>query len=156
MLASQNASGHGNVTATLSYKVNGNAVSISVNNADNQNPALYTLGCTKLVNHYILDGLSNSGEITFTFYTDSVAVGNYKYTSLYGDMFFISYNGTNEFVHAASDSMSFNITSYTNGHISGNFSGLLTPLLDPNNNTYGPPGSVHISNGTFQNVPVFY
>lgn len=35
-------------TATLSYKINGNAVNISVNDADNQNTyPSYTLGCTK-------------------------------------------------------------------------------------------------------------
>ena len=153
MLASQNA---GNITATLSYKNNGNAVSISVANADNQNPNPYTLGCSKFVGYYNLDGLSNSGEITFSFPTDTLTVGNYKYTSIYGDMFFISYNGADEYVHAPNDSMSFNITFYKNGHISGNFSGLLTPLVDPTNNIYGAPSSVVITNGTFQNVPVFY
>jgi hypothetical protein len=156
MLASQNAGGHGNVTATLSYKINGNPVNISVNDADNQSPTQYTLGCTKSVTFYSLDGISSSGETSFIFYTDSLAIGNYKYIGTYGDMYFILYNGTNEFVHAPSDSMSFNITSYKNGHISGNFSGLLTPLLDPNTNTYGASGSVLITNGTFQNVPVFY
>lgn len=156
MLASQNSGGHGNITATLSYKINGNVVNISVNDADNQNPTYYTLGCTKNSGFYNLDGLSNTGETTFSFYTDSLAIGNYKYTGNYGDMFFLSYNGTNEYVHVASDSMSFNITSYKNGHISGNFSGQLTPLVDANNNTFGAPGSVLITNGSFQNVPIFY
>ncbi len=52
--------------------------------------------------------------------------------------------------------MSFTITSYSNGHISGNFSGVLTPLADANNNVFGDPGSVIITNGSFKNVPVFY
>ena len=129
MLGSKNSGGRGKVTATLSYKINGNAVNISVNDADNQNPNPYTLGCSKYAGYYALHGLSNSGETAFSFYTDSLTVGNYKYMGTYGDMFFISYNGTNEYVHAASDSMSFNITSYNNGHISGNFSGVLTPLI---------------------------
>jgi hypothetical protein len=73
-------------------------------------------------------------------------------------MFFISFNGTDEYVHAATDSMSFNITSYSHGHISGNFSGQLTPLVTASsiNNTHGAPGSVLITNGTFHNVSVFY
>lgn len=157
LLASQNSAGHGGATATLSYKINGNAVNISVNDAVNQDPNAYTLGCTKS-GSYILDALSSSGEFTFTFYTDSLTMGNYIYTGNYGDMFFLSYNGQNEYAHVSSDSMSFNVTSYKNGLISGNFSGQLTPLISAGNpnNTFGAPGSVLISNGSFQNVPIFY
>ena len=134
MLASQNSGGQGGATATLSYKINGNAVNISVNDAESQNPNYYTLGCTKSAG-YSLDALSSSGEFTFTFYTDSLTIGNYKYTG-----------------------MSFNVTSYKNGLISGNFSGQLTPMISAGNpnNTYGVPGSVLITNGSFLNVPVFY
>jgi hypothetical protein len=157
MLASKNSGGQGGVTATLSYKLNGNAVSISVPNADGQNPTSYTLGCTKS-SGYNLDGISTSGEITFTFYTDSLTPGNYTYTGIYGDMYFVSYNGQNEYVHVASDSLSFTVSSTKNGHISGNFSGRLTPMISAGipNNIYGTPGSILITNGAFQNVPVFY
>jgi hypothetical protein len=157
MLNPKNSGGQGIVTATLSYKIMGNAVNISVNDADNQSTIpYYTLGCSKYQGYYNIDAISNSGETTFSFYTDSLFAGNYKYLGTYGDMFFIDYYNTAEYVHAPSDSMSINITSYNNGHISGNFSGLLTPLLDPNNNTYGAPGSVLITDGSFKNVPVFY
>jgi hypothetical protein len=156
MLAVQDPGGQGSATATLSYEINGNAVKISVIDADNQDSNSYTLGCTKSYGSYTLDGVASSGEITFSFYTDSLAVGNYKYTSFYGPMYFLTYNGTPDYVYNASDSLSFNITSYKNGLIGGNFSGLLTPLIDPNNNIYGAPGSVLITKGSFQNVPVFY
>lgn len=157
ILASKNSSSQGGATATLSYKINGNAVNISVSNAGSQDPTYYTLGCTKSAG-YILDGLSSSGEVAFTFYTDSLTIGNYKYTRNFGDMYFIGYNGQDEYVHAATDSMSFNITNYKNGLISGNFSGQLTPLISAGNlyNTYGAPGSTLITKGSFQNVPVFY
>ena len=147
----------GNITATMSYKLNGNAVNISVDDADNQSINYYTLGCSKFAGYYSIEGLSDYGETVFVFYTDSLTVGNYNYIGTYGDMFFISYNGTNEYVHAPSDSMSFNITSYSNGHISGNFSGALTPMIAAGNpdNIYGTPGSVLITNGSFKNVPVF-
>jgi hypothetical protein len=159
MLGSRSPGGRGKVTATLSYKINGNAVNISVNDADNQSVIpYYTLGCSKYAGYYNLDAISNSGETTFSFYTDSLAVGNYKYLGTYGDLFFIDYYNTAEYVHAPSDSMSINITSYNNGHLSGNFSGVLTPLITAGNpdNTYGAPGSVLITNGSFENVPVFY
>jgi len=151
-----NPGGSSSTTATLSYKINGNAVNISVDDADNQN--IDRLYCSKDAGYYLLQGVSSSGEFVFPFYTDSLTVGNYKYTSYYGDMYFINYNGTNEYVHAASDSMSFNVTSSNNGHISGNFSGQLTPLITASNvnNIYGAPGSVLITNGSFQNVPVIY
>ncbi|TKK68892.1 hypothetical protein FC093_09345 [Ilyomonas limi] len=157
MLASKNA-GAQRSAATLSYEINGNAVNISVNDADNRNGSFYTLGCSKYAGYYSLDAVSSSGEFTFTFYTDSLATGNYKYTGAYGDMFITDYNGTNEYVHAVSNSMSFNITSYANGRISGNFSGVLTPMIAAGNpnNIYGTPGSVLITNGSFENVPLFY
>jgi len=149
---------HGKVTATLSYKINGNAVNISVADADNQGATNYTLGCSKNPGYYSLSGISNAGETSFLFYTDSLAVGNYKYLGTYGDMFFIDYFNTAEYVHAPSDSLSFTITSYSNGHISGSFSGALTPLLTAStiNNIFGDPGSVLITDGSFKNVPVFY
>jgi hypothetical protein len=157
MLDSKSSGGQGAATATLSYKVNGNAVNISVPNAESQDPNYYTLGCSKSTG-YSLDGLSSSGEITFTFYTDSLTIGNYIYTASYGDMYFVRYNGQDEYVHGPTDSLSFNITSYKNGLISGNFSGQLTPLISAStiNNIYGVPGSTLITNGSFQNVPVFY
>ncbi len=158
MRASENSRGQAKTTATLSYEINGNAVNISVDDADNQDPSYYKLGCAKNPGYYALQGLSAFGEFNFAFYTDSLTVGNYKYTGADGDMFFTDYNGTNEYVHAASDSMSLNITSYNNGYISGNFSGQLTPMITAGNpnNTYGTSGSVLITNGSFQNVPIFY
>jgi hypothetical protein len=157
MLAAKNSGGKAPVTATLSYEVNGNAVNISVDDADHQDRNYYTLGCSGS-GGYALQALSNSGELAFVFYTDSLTTGNYNYTGIYGDMFILSFNGTDEFVHVASDSMSFNIVSNKDGHISGNFSGQLTPMITAGNpyNIYGDPGSVSITNGTFQNVPVFY
>ncbi len=158
MLHSKNGGGQGSsITATLSYKINGTAVNISVNDADNQNPNFLTLGCSKS-NGYILDALSNIGEFSFTFYTDSLTVGDYNYNGSFGDMFITSNNGINEFVHAATDDMNFHITSYNKGHISGTFSGQLTPLISAGNpnDIYGTPGSVAITNGSFQNVPIFY
>jgi hypothetical protein len=158
MLASKNKGSQGS-TATLSYEVNGNAVNVSVNDADNWNGSWHTLDCEKNPGYYALSALSSSGEFIFVVYTDSLTTGNYKYIGTGGDLYFINYNGINEYVHAPSDSMSLNITSYNNGRISGNFSGVLTPLHISNtasNDEYGTPSSVHITNGSFKNVPVIY
>ncbi|WP_431213853.1 hypothetical protein ACQ86N_02840 [Puia sp. P3] len=148
----------------MSYAINGNAVSASVNDPDSQSPTSYQLGCSKTLypgtnsTVYSLDLLSTTGELAFTFFTDSLKVGNYIYTSTYGDMFVLSYNNTDEFVHAPKDSISFNVTSYTKGHISGDFSGRLTPMVTAGypTNTYGVSGSVLITKGVFKDIPVFY
>jgi hypothetical protein len=158
MLHPKGSSGAGGGTASLSYELNGNPVKLTVADAGNQDPNAYTLGCTKSAGTYTFSGLCSTGETNFFFYTDSLAKIKYTYTGNYGDMFFISYNGQDEFVHVASDSLSFTITSYDKGYISGYFSGQLTPLVNAStiNNDYGTPGSIKITNGSFQNVPVFY
>lgn len=147
-------------TATLSFTMNGNSINISVNDADNQipvsNPALYI---TKGTPFYRLTGASEGVMFFFTFDTDTLKVGNYKISGPYpDDGFFIAYYNIYEFVHAPSDSMSFNITSIKDGHISGNFSGVLTPLIEGNTsgNIYGEPSSVPVTKGSFKNIPVFY
>lgn len=144
-------------TATLSYEINGNPVSISVKDADHQLAGSPTLYCEKS-GGYILSGISSFGEIVFTFHTDSLIVGNYKYTSYYGPMYVTSFEGKPQYVYNPGDNMNFTVTSYTDGHISGNFSGQLTPAISPGypDNIYGTPGSVLIKNGSFKNVPVFY
>jgi hypothetical protein len=167
MIADQNSGttgGNSPGVATMTYTINGNTVTTSVNDPDSQSPTLYQLGCSKDIypgtnsTVYDLDCLNNSGEMTFTFFTDSLAVGDYLYSGSYGDMFFLSYNGVDEYAHDPADSISFNITSYNQGHISGNFSGRLTPLVTAStiNNVYGLPGSALVTNGSFKNVPVFY
>jgi hypothetical protein len=167
MIASQNSGTPGGSSpgvATMTYAVNGNTVTNTVNDPDSQSPNGYQLGCSKILYPgtsnplYNLDCISTSGEMTFTFGTDSLTVGHYSFLGVWGDMFVLSYNGTDEFVHDPSDSISFNVTSYSKGHISGNFSGRLTPMImagNPNN-TYGSPGSVLITKGSFKDVPVFY
>ena len=147
---------HESSAATLSCEINGNQVKISVSDADNQTPGYYTLACTKS-GFYVLQAVGAGGEFTFSFYTDSLTTGNYKYTGNFGDIFITDFNNSPSFVHDFNDSMSFNITSYTNGHISGNFSGQLTPLISPGTpDIWGTAGSVLITNGSFENVPVFY
>jgi hypothetical protein len=152
-----NKSTQNQVTATLSYEINGKPVTISVKDADNQPPGNRKLECVKSVG-YILSGVGDGGDFVFTFFTDSLKVGNYKYISNYGPLYVTTFEGKPQYVYGATDNMNFNIATYTDGHISGNFSGQLTPAVIPGfpNNVYGIPGSVVIENGLFTNVPVFY
>ena len=145
------------ITATLRYEINGNLVSITVEDADRQGPGIHTLECVKSSN-YVLSGITSSGDFVFTFFTDSLKVGNYNYASSYGPMYISTFQGKAQYVYGPTDHMSFNVTTYNDGHISGNFSGQLTPVITPGfpNNIYGVPGSVSIKNGSFTNVPVAY
>jgi hypothetical protein len=143
-------------TANLSYKVNGTPVSINVQNADQQDRNNFTLACLK-TNYYSLYAAGNVGEFAFSFFMDSLTIGHYLYHGNFGNTFIISNNGRNAFVYVPSDSLSFNVTSYDKGHISGNFTGVLTPLESSGIvDVYGVPSSVHITEGSFKNVPVFY
>ena len=157
MLAAKNKDSQGS-TASLSYEVNGDAVNLTVSDADNWNGSFYTLACSKYSGYYGLDAATPVGEFTFDFYGDSLAIQNYKYNGGFGELFITDYNNQAEFLKAPTDSMSFNITSYTNGRISGNFSGVLTPMITAGNpnNIYGTPSSIAITNGVFKNVPVIY
>lgn len=165
MIAKQNAGTQGSGSpsvATMTYAVNGNIVTTTVKDPDSQSPTGYQLICGKTLypgasdSVYFIDCISTTGEMTFPFFTNSLIVGNYNYTGAYGDMFVLSYNGVDDYVHDQADSISFNITSYTKGHISGNFSGRLTPMVTAGYpvNTYGTPGSVLITKGNFTDVPV--
>ncbi|HVS97023.1 MAG TPA: hypothetical protein VHE54_11085 [Puia sp.] len=165
MLAKQQSGGSGSpAVATMTYAVNGNTVTNSVKDPDSQSPTAYQLGCSKTIypgtssTVYILDCVTASGEMTFTFPTDSLAVGNYSYSGVAAELFVLSYNGTDAFLYVPTDSVGFNVTSYTKGHISGTFSARLTPMVTAGypNNTYGTPGSVIVTKGSFKDVPVFY
>ena len=146
-----NPSGKEKVTATLRYEINGTPVNISVEDADRQLPGSRKLYCLKSTS-YLLEAIGSSGNFVFTFYTDSLKVGNYKIPGSYGPLYVTTF-GWPQYIYGASDYMSFNVTSFTDGHISGNFSGQLTPWTNP---AYGTIGSAVIKNGSFTNIPVFY
>jgi hypothetical protein len=77
------------------YAVNGNTVTTTVMTGQ-PIATSYQLGCSKTVYQAPMVLFTaivyTSGEILH--FTDSLAVGNYTYTGIYGDMFVLSYNGT--------------------------------------------------------------
>ena len=143
---------HAKVTATLSYEINGTLVNVSVDDADNPASNSGTLECVKLNSYYNLSALTEFGEFTFNFYTDSLKVGSYSYPTNSGGIFVTDFQGPN-YVYSPTDKMNVNVTIYEAGHISGNFSGVLTKQV---NNSWGASSTVTITNGSFKNVPIFY
>jgi hypothetical protein len=145
-------SGKHKITATLSYEINGNLVTVSVDDADHQGPGIHMLECVKS-NGYILSAVSFTGELVFTFFTDSLKVGSYSYPGNLGPTYVTDFQGKPCYFYYATDNMNFNVTNRQDRYISGNFSGRLTPMP---NNVPGVPSSVSITNGSFNNVPIVY
>ena len=139
------------ITATLSYEINGSKVNVTVADADRQVAGSRRLSCEKS-NGFVLGAVIDNGDFVFTFFTDSLRLGNYKYLGSLWSKLCYHLPGTAAICLCCSDNMNFNITNNTNGHISGNFTGKLTPYTNP---AYGAIGSVIITNGSFTNIPVF-
>lgn len=144
-------------TATMSYEINGKLITIKSKHTDQQSAGFSNLYCQKSAG-YIISGRGDEGELVFHFFTDSLEVDNYRYPSSFGPRYFTNFEGRPQYVYGPTDYMEFNISSYKDGYISGNFSGQLTPVITAGypDNVYGATGSVLIKNGSFNNVPVFY
>ena len=143
------------VPASFSFKVNGITKSYSVEDVRMQGSYPYNLSCTKTANSYDIFGKVEIGSAYFSIYTDSLSVGNYSYPTARGgaDTGYLPF-----YIYAPTDRISINISSHSNGYISGNFTALLTPVTDAGRipYTYGAPSSIAITEGSFKNVPVFY
>lgn len=147
------------VTATFSCKVNGAPATLTVEDVANQGSVPYrTISCTKQTGTYDLFAMLDTGPIDLYFFTDTLTLGNYRYTTAdVGQQHVIYFSGQSEFLQAPADYISINVTSYNNGYISGNFSALLTPMVDGNPPyKFGTPSSISVTEGSFNNVPVFY
>lgn len=146
----------GDSDASISYRVNGTEVKTTLNQVQNNTTGYRRLYCQKDPAGYTLSFVSLTGELIFSFYTNTLQNKNYVYRGSNGTKFFLDYNNTNSYTRYPTDSMSFNITTIDNGHINGNFSGKLTPsIVGGAPDTYGASGSILITNGTFKNIPVF-
>lgn len=85
-----NTNKQGKITATMSYEINGNPVTITVQDADHQVAGYRNLSCQKSAG-YLLSGVGSYGEIVFTFYTDSLKVGNYRFSRTDGIIYVTSF-----------------------------------------------------------------
>ena len=154
LLASTNPATPSGPVATFSYDLNGQHVSYD--------EGIYcdrTIISPSTYPTYILGSeSSNGGDFVFTLPTDTLTVADYHYKLSYtgADIYVLSSSLGNCYLNSAGDSVDLNITSYSNGYISGNFSFVLTPALSEGPTIFGTPGSVIITNGVFQNMPVVY
>lgn len=145
----------------IQYKANGNLVTIKNTNTANSDHIL----CTKQTQLnaytptiYLLSGVKDSSNsVYFGIETDSLLVGNYNIKIPDAS---IKINGQrSELGDVGSDSLNVNITSYSKGLISGNFSGQLSVL--PNPIPAGPLDwsslpKTSITEGEFKNIKCIY
>ena len=105
-----NEDGTKKITATLSYEINGNKINVLAPDADNQVVGNRKLYCEK-GNGFVLSALVDNGDFVYTFFTDSLRIGNYQYLGSYGPSYVTTFQGWPQYVYAASDRMIFTITA---------------------------------------------
>jgi hypothetical protein len=110
---------------------------------------------------YLLNAQKGGNNVAImTLVTDSLRTTTYHYDSTANDhtydvfLFTIMANGNQSALMYGGDYLDVKITSYNSGHISGTFSGKLTPIA--NNFDYNYKGSVTITDGKLNNIPVIY
>ena len=100
-------------------------------------------------------------DLLLQIYTDSLLVQPYNYflTQPYywvvpdqGLFLGIQYKNRDYQIYLPNDSVNVNITSFSNGYISGTFSADLTPMDSAN----PVSGSTKITDGSFQNLQIVY
>ena len=150
---------------TLQYKVNGNLVTIkNISIADAEYTVFFKQLQGTAIPHtrYMFNGQKGANNIwVFGIQTDSLTLGNYTYDSTYlypsHILTTMTYNGQQSALFYRGDVMSINITSYSNGFISGNFTAKFTPLGSLGTvPAYSTRGTTLITEGEFKNIKCIY
>ena len=150
---------------TFQYKVNGNLVTINGGNITSAEYAIFfkqLAGSYIPQTRYIFNGQKGANNVwVFGIQTDSLTVRNFTYDSTYYTtslfIFTLAYNGQQSAILYGGDNMNINVTSYSNGLISGNFTAKFTPFGSigtvPN---YSTKGTTLITEGQFKNIKCIY
>jgi len=97
-----------------------------------------------------------NNALLFAVTTASLKETSYHYDSTFNPAFvnfILYYNGQESALLFSSDVFDINISSYKNGHITGTFTGKLTPF---SGSTFGERGTTIITEGVINNVSVIY
>jgi len=144
----------------VQYKVNGNLFIIqdsSTSNVEHVMIAKQMQGTA--FPRYIFSGRKEPYNfLGFGIESDSLAIRNYTYDStsyLYRQTNWVLYNGSQSMLYYAGDNLTINITSYSNGFISGDFTAKFTPS-DGTRFDYSKRGTTLITEGKFKNIKCVY
>ncbi len=146
-------------SGTFQYKVNGNLVSInnvSIDAGEYVAFAKQLQGTVLAHTRYLFNGQKGVNNIwIFAIQTDSLTTTSYSLDSTNaGIITTMTFNAQQSALFYSSDYMNINITSYTNGLISGNFSAKFTPLTG--GLKYENRGTTIITDGVFKNIKCIY
>jgi hypothetical protein len=150
--------------ATFQYKVNGNLVIIkNISVADSE----YILFKKTRWGTYSIGGYKGaSTEMRFGIVSDSLTIGKYIYDSASASAIttwgypsninvIVFYNGQLSALAYLGDSVIINVTAYSNGYASGDFTAKLTPAGTAAFD-YSKRGTTLITEGLFKNIPWAY
>src|SRR5262245_35212265 len=94
-------------------------------------------------------------KLVFVIVADSLQVFNYTYDSTSGTgLAEVTYNGHISQEFFKGDYIKINITSYSNGYISGDFTAKLSPF--DGSYDYSKRGTTLITEGVFKKIQCFY
>ena len=145
---------------TVQYKVNGNLVTMRSDNIANaEYVKIYKqlAGTANSHTRYIFQGQNGvNNALGFDIYSDSLTTRNYTYdsTSRFIYNYVLIYNGEISGLLMSGDNMNINITSYSNGYISRNFTAKFSPVEA--NFNYSKRGTTLITEGAFKNIKCIY
>ena len=146
----------------ISYKVNGQLVTFDNANIINGEYCIFAkqLSGSLPYTRYLFNGQKGLNELlVFPIKTDSLSVRNYYIDSANippADIIYTSHNGQTSDLFFSTDFFSINITSHSNGKISGNFTGKMTPFSISTPINYDLRGTVQITEGIIDNVKCTY
>lgn len=157
----------GNVSASgsISYKVNGNLVTMdnaNILNGEGVAFAKQLKGSILTNTRYLLNAQKGINNIlSFTIQTDTLQQQSYRIDSIavfssgVGNIGSVMFNGQMAGVFFDGDVFDSKITSYSNSKVSGTFSAKLTPI-DGFKIDYGKKSTIIITEGKLNNIPVSY
>ena len=153
-------------SSSISFKFNDTLVTIKggINSYVSNREGVYASKVLTPNSKWVYNISAQSGfynGLLLQIYIDSLLVQPYHYfltqpyywVNPYQGLFLgIQYKNNDYEIYLPNDSVNVNITSFSNGYISGTFSADLTPRKPPKPG----PGSTKITDGSFQNLQVVY
>ena len=149
----------GSTHGRIEYKINGQLQAYENLDALTQYALIYKrLSSVPQNNKYQINAFNGANTVMGSaIIIDSLRTGTYVIDSAASQLTYennIRFNGIQSSIFFNGDNLTFNITSHSNGRVSGTFTGKLTPLNGTFN--YADKSTTVITEGKIDNVQVIY